>query len=333
MFCAEKRSSEFSQTILFASDISRSGIKNKETRYESTIISQKPLNFRSEKQAMKSVVITGASTGIGKSAAILLSEMGWQVFAGVRKESDANELVRISGGKIQPIQLEVTDAESIKAAAALIESKCKELNGLVNNAGIVVAAPLEFVPMEDLRKQFEVNVIGQIAVTQAFLPMLRKSKGRVINVGSVSGIFATPFTGPYCASKFAMEAMSDALRMELKPWDIEVSLIQPGSIATPIWEKSMSAAESLEKRMPARAFELYRKAIDAVKITSQKTAAKGIPAEAVADVIYEALTVRKPKTRYLVGKDARTYQWLLRLFSDRFRDKLVLKQMRLWDLK
>ncbi|MEK7693262.1 MAG: SDR family oxidoreductase, partial [Chloroflexota bacterium] len=186
----------------------------------------------------RSVVITGASTGIGEACALHLDALGWRVFAGVRKGADGEALQRKASARLIPVRIDVTDQASIASACDAVaqELGARGLDGLVNNAGIAVAAPLEFVPIDDLRRQLEINVIGQIAVTQAFLALIRTARGRIVNIGSVSGKLATPFTGPYSASKFAMEALTDALRIELRPWKIEVSIVEPGSIATPIWE-------------------------------------------------------------------------------------------------
>ena len=196
--------------------------------------------------AAPSVVITGASTGIGEACALHLDQLGWRVFAGVRKDSDGEALQRKASPRLMPVRIDVTDAASIAGAREIVARELGDrgLDGLVNNAGVVVAGPLEFVPMDDLRRQLEINVIGQIAVTQAFLSFVRTARGRIVNIGSVSGKMATPFVGPYAASKFAMEALTDALRCELRPWGIQVSIVEPGSIATPIWEKDAGGRRS-----------------------------------------------------------------------------------------
>src|SRR5258708_33287478 len=185
--------------------------------------------------AARSVVATGASTGIGEACALRLDRRGFHVFAGVRREVDGGALKQKASGRLTPILLDVTDASSIKSAAAAVAASLDEegLSGLVNNAGIAIAGPLEFLPIDELRRQFEVNVIGQIAVTQAFLPLLRKGHGRIVNMGSISGRLAFPLLGPYAASKFALRALTTALRMELRPWGIPVSIIEPSGIATP----------------------------------------------------------------------------------------------------
>ena len=278
-----------------------------------------------------SVVITGASTGIGEACALHLDQLGWRVFAGVRKDADGEELRRKASARLMPVRIEVTDAASIASAREIImrELGDRGLDGLVNNAGVVVAGPLEFVPIDDLRRQLEINVIGQIAVTQAFLASIRKARGRVVNIGSVSGKLATPFVGPYAASKFAMEALTDALRCELRPWGIQVSIVEPGSIATPIWEKSTTDADRMEAQLSTDGHELYDAAIKALRAAADELASKGIPPIQVAKAVTHALTAKKSKTRYLVGRDARLQATLARVAPDRVRDSLVLRQLKL----
>ena len=281
--------------------------------------------------AVRTVVITGASTGIGEACALHLDQLGWRVFAGVRKDADGEELRRKASARLMPVRIEVTDAASIASAREIImrELGDRGLDGLVNNAGVVVAGPLEFVPIDDLRRQLEINVIGQIAVTQAFLASIRKARGRVVNIGSVSGKLATPFVGPYAASKFAMEALTDALRCELRPWGIQVSIVEPGSIATPIWEKSTTDADRMEAQLSTDGHELYDAAIKALRAAADELASKGIPPIQVAKAVTHALTAKKSKTRYLVGRDARLQATLARVAPDRVRDSLVLRQLKL----
>lgn len=200
------------------------------------------------------------------------------------------------------------------------------LAGLVNNAGVAVAGPLEFLPPSDFRQQLEVNVTGQVAVTQVFIPLLRLASGRIINMGSIGGRSATPFLGPYNASKFALEALTDALRMELQPWGISVSIIELGAIATPIWEKSLAEADRMQQKLPAQAHNLYSRAIDVVSKSAATFAQKGISANIVAQAVVHALTAKKPKTRYLIGQNARL-RTLLNFLPDRVRDQLILRAM------
>ena len=275
------------------------------------------------------VVITGASTGIGRACALRLDRMGWRVFAGVRNADAGAALTKVASDRLTPVIIDVTDAASIAAAAELVAAAVGDrgLAGLVNNAGISVAGPLEFLPVDDLRQQLEVNVVGQVAVTQAFLPMIRQGTGRVVFMGSISGKLATPFLGPYAASKFAIEAIADALRIELHPWAIEVALVEPGSIATPIWGKGQARADALEAALSTRAHELYDPAIAAVRRTATEAEQRGIPADRVARVVARALTAKKPRTRYVVGRDARVQGLLARFAPDRLRDRLVSRLM------
>ena len=278
---------------------------------------------------IRAVVITGASTGIGEACALRLDRHGWRVFAGVRKEADGERLKQQASDRFAPITIDVTAQASIKSAAEVVASAVGEagLAGLVNNAGITVPGPIEFLPIEELRRQLEVNTIGQIAVTQAFLPLIRKGHGRIVNMGSIGGRMATPFIGAYCASKFALEALTDSLRQELRPWDIGVSIVEPGSIATPIWEKGRAAADELEERLPQAARDLYGDAIDAFRRAVDKRAGAGIPADEVAKAVEHALTAKRPKTRYLVGMDARLPAVLAKVVPDRARDGLIARNL------
>jgi NAD(P)-dependent dehydrogenase (short-subunit alcohol dehydrogenase family) len=277
----------------------------------------------------KTVVITGASTGIGKACALRLVKQGFRVWAGVRKLQDGRALAAEADGDIQLLILDVTQGDSIGAAAAALRQAVGDagLQGLVNNAGIAVSGMLELLPLEALRRQFEVNVFGQVAVTQALLPLLRQGRGRVVNMGSIAGRISTPLIGAYSASKFALEALTDALRLELRPWKIHVSIIEPGSIATPIWEKSAQAAGDLLRSIPREGRELYRTAIDAVSKAAQRHGAAGIPPEEVAKAVAHALTATKPKTRYLVGGDAKARALLKKWMPDRAMDVLIARAL------
>jgi len=277
----------------------------------------------------RSVVITGASTGIGRACALRLDRMGWRVFAAVRNADHAEGLRKAASDRLTPIIIDVTGGATIAAAAELVAAEVGDagLAGLVNNAGISVPGPLEFLPIEDFREQIEINVTGQVAVTQAFLPMLRQATGRVVFMGSISGKLATPFLGPYAASKFAIEAIADALRSELRPWGIDVAVVEPGSIATPIWEKGQAQADALEAKLSSRAHELYDPAVAAVRKTAREAEQRGIPADRVARVVARALTAKKPRTRYVVGRDARLQGLLAKFAPDRLRDRLVSRLM------
>lgn len=275
----------------------------------------------------RSIVITGASTGIGATTAIELAHKGFQVFAGVRKLADG-EVLKNQAPEIIPLLLDVTNEIQILQAFKTVQQHVGDAGiwGLINNAGICVAGPIEFIPITDLRRQLEVNVIGQIAVTQAFLPLLRKTKGRIINIGSISGRSSTPITGAYSASKFAMEALTDALRVELKPWGIEVIIVEPGPIKTPIWGKSASAAEEILKNMPPIVLELYGETMQLAMRMVKRLEETAVPPERVTKAVFHALTASCPKTRYLVGNNLRA-QLALELLPDRLRDKVLVKGM------
>lgn len=281
----------------------------------------------SDKQTFGAVVITGASSGIGEASAIYLDKLGYQVFAGVRRNADGEQLRRKTSARLTPLLLDVTDEASIMAAANTVSATLNTVGlvGLVNNAGITVAGPLEILPIAELRKQLEVNVIGQIAVTQAFLPLLRKAQGRVINIGSDSGKISIPLRGAYCASKFALEALTDALRMELRPWGIEVSIIEPGIVKTPIWDKSIALGEDMWSKLPSEAHKFYSSAVYATINTVNKLSKNGSSAEVVAKAVVQALTAKKPKTRYVVGLHAQISIWLSKLLPDRLQDKLIIQ--------
>ena len=277
------------------------------------------------------VVITGASTGIGAGCVIGCAQQGMTVFAGLRDLTAGEALQAKRGVAIIPLQLDVTDGESIKRAAETVGQHVggTGLGGLVNNAGISIGSPLEVIPLAQLRKQLEVNVIGQIAVTQAFLPLLRRARGRIVNMGSIAGRGTIPMMGPYSASKFALEALTDALRLELYPWDIEVSIIEPGAIATPIWEKSLSHASYIEKEVAGEGRLLYEKAARQVKEAVYEASQRAIPVDAVVKAVLHALTARRPKTRYLVGTDAKIRAIMAKWLPDRMQDWILKKLLKL----
>jgi NAD(P)-dependent dehydrogenase (short-subunit alcohol dehydrogenase family) len=280
-------------------------------------------------QFQGTVVITGASTGIGEACALVLDQLGFSVFAGVRKESDAEALKQKASSRLTPIFLDVTDAESIQAAVKTVSQAVgsQGIRGLVNNAGIVVPGPLELVGIADFHQQLLVNVTGQLAVTQAFLGLLRSHRGRIVNMGSISGISPSPFTGAYNTSKFALEGLTDVLRMELKPWNISVSLIEPGAIATPIWSKSFMQSDVARATLPESAEHLYGQAMNSVRQRVEAIASNGISPNIVAQAVVHALTSKKPKTRYLVGSDAKLGAFLKYILPDRLHDRVILFSM------
>jgi NAD(P)-dependent dehydrogenase (short-subunit alcohol dehydrogenase family) len=279
-------------------------------------------------QQRGAVVVTGASSGIGEACARRLAGLGFTVFAGVRKQEDGERLARGIAG-VTPVAIDVTDHDSIAAAArAVSDATGGRLAGLVNNAGIAVPAPLEHQPIDDFRHQLEVNLIGQVAVTQAFLPQLRAGRGRIVNVSSIGGKVAVPLLGAYAASKFAMEGLSDTLRRELRPWRIEVSVIEPGTIATPIWDKGIASGDELQASMSAEAQRDYGPLIATVRTASEQGARTGLPPDVVAKDVAHALTARKPRTRYLVGREAKSRATAARLLGDRFIDRAIARVMR-----
>ena len=279
------------------------------------------------------VVITGASTGIGEATALRFDTMGFRVFAGVRRQADADALQAKAApnGLLQPIMLDVTDAQSIASAQRTVAEALagSGLAGLVNNAGISVVAPLELVPLDELRRQLEVNLVGPVAVTQAFLPLIRKARGRIVNIGSIGGRVSTPVLGPYSASKFAIEAITDALRIELRPWGIHVAVVEPGSIATPIWAKGQSSGDQLEQALSPEQHALYDGTIAAIRQVAREAESRGIPPDAVAKAVAHAVTSKRPKTRYLVGVDARVQALAHSVLPDRLFDSLIARMTKL----
>ncbi|GCE10057.1 SDR family oxidoreductase [Dictyobacter aurantiacus] len=270
------------------------------------------------------VVVTGASSGMGRACALLLAQAGYHVFAGVRKEQDALALKQQAPASLTPIFLDVTDADSITAAAMQVTETVGEagLTGLVNCAGIGVTAPMELLPITELRRQFEINVIGQVAVTQAFLPLIRAARGRIIHVGSVGGKITIPFGGPLCASKYAIESINDALRMELALWGIEVCLIAPGSIRTPAVGKLVKDSEAMISTFPEEGARRYAAAYRAFVQTFVKHEEAGACPEVMAAVVLKALTARLPRTRYPVGPLSRRLPWLSRVLPPRVFDRV-----------
>jgi len=223
--------------------------------------------------------------------------------------------------------LDVTDQASVASAAATVAEQLdgRGLSGLINNAGIATAGPLEYLPLDEFRHQLEVNVTGQLAVTQAMLPYLRSASGRIVLMGSIGGRTASPFLGAYNASKFALEALADALRLELQPWNLYVSLIEPGSIATPLWSKSDATARRIAARIPAEAEARYGAALRAMRKSATAIGERGVPADTVAAAVAHALTSARPRTRYLVGRDAKIQARLAPWVPDRLRDRLVTR--------
>jgi NAD(P)-dependent dehydrogenase (short-subunit alcohol dehydrogenase family) len=276
---------------------------------------------------MRSALITGASTGIGRATALRLDAAGWQVFAGVRKTEDADSLRAEASERLTPLRLDVTDAEQISIAADAVDEKVgsKGLDGLVNNAGIAVPGPLETLPIDDFRRQIEINLTGQLAVTQTLLPAVRAARGRIVFTSSIGGRMAFPMFGAYHASKFGLEALGDVFRQELRPWGIKVVVVEPGSIATPLWDRGDAEVDALAERAGEGHADLYGEAIDTYRHLARKTGARGIAPEKVAARIEHALTTRRPRTRYLVGADAKGQALTVRFLPDRLRDWVIAR--------
>lgn len=277
---------------------------------------------------MPTALITGASTGIGEATALRLAKAGWTVLAGVRDPAASERLTRAAAGGagLHPLQLDVTDSGQIAQAVERVgELAGGKLDALVNNAGIGVGGPLELIPLEELRRQLEVNVIAQIALTQAMLPALRAAHGRVVFLSSIGGRVPMAFTAPYAASKHALEAIGDALRVELATSHVQVALIEPGSVATPIWDKARESEEQLT--VPPELQQEYGHVPAAMRKTLQDTAKRGVPADEVAQTIERALTSSRMKARYLVGTDARAMLALKRLLPDRVFDRFAKRAL------
>jgi NAD(P)-dependent dehydrogenase (short-subunit alcohol dehydrogenase family) len=271
-------------------------------------------------------VVTGSSTGIGRACALHLDRLGFKVFAGVRKQEDGERLRAEASERFEPLILDVTDPEHVsRAAERVTEATQGRLAGLVNNAGIGVGGPLELMPLNDFRHQIEVNLIGQVAVTQALIPAMRGARGRLVFISSIGGLVATPYMSPYHASKFGIEAVGDALRQELRRFGVQVSIVEPGSIATPIWDKGRATAQEVRGNLSSDGQELYGESLAHTEKLLGETARRGSPPEKVAKVVAHALTARRPRTRYLVGADARAMATLGKLLPDRLRDRLVAR--------
>jgi NAD(P)-dependent dehydrogenase (short-subunit alcohol dehydrogenase family) len=274
--------------------------------------------------ARGTIVITGASSGIGRACAVRFAGIGYRVIAGVRNRPAGETLEALAHG-IEPVLLDITNADAIRSVAEALGEE--PLAGLINNAGIAVTGPLELLPVSAWRRQFEVNVIGLAAVTQALIPHLRRGKGRIVNIGSIAGRSALPGSAAYDSSKFAVEAITDSLRMELHHFGIKVSIIEPGAVASAIWEKSVREFDDLERLAPPDRWDLYRRLICRIREEIIASAEKALPAEAVVKRVEHAMTARRCKTRYVVGGDAR-FWLLLNLLPDTWRDRIILSGLK-----
>ncbi len=276
---------------------------------------------------VRSALVTGASTGIGRATVLRLDATGWQVFAGVRRQEDHDSLRAAGSERLTPLILDVTDAEQIAAAAAQVEAEAGGgLDGLVNNAGVAIPGPLETLAIDDFRRQIEVNMTGQVAVTQAMLAAIRTARGRIVFVSSIGGRVALPLTGAYHAAKFGIEAVGDVFRQELRPWGISVSIVEPGSIDTPIWERGERTADEIGT--PQRE-ALYGKVVERYRKVISDTAERGISPEEAAKAIEHALGAGRPRTRYLVGREAKLAARAKLLIPTPVFDRIVARQMKL----
>lgn len=271
---------------------------------------------------MPIVLISGASTGIGRATALGLAASGWTVIAGVRKAVDGEALRADGGERVIPLELDVTDPAQIEQAAERVgELAPSGLDALVNNAGSANGGPLELLPLDEVRRLFDVNFFGHVAVTQALIPALRRARGRIVLISSVGGLVTTPYMAPYHASKYALEAVGDALRMELAGSGIQVALIEPGSVATPIWEKNRDQVDDFI--VPEELEREYGHVPAAMGKTLRNTARRGIPPERVAQTIERALSAKRMRARYRVGRDAHVMVWASRLLPDLVFDRVV----------
>ena len=268
---------------------------------------------------MPSVLITGAGRGIGRAAALRMAAAGWDVYAGVRRAEDAPD-----GERLTPVVLDITDSDQV---AALGDALPERLDGLVNNAGIVVPGPVEALPLDGLRRQLEVNVTAQVAVTQALMPKLRAAQGRVVFISSVSGRVAAPLMGAYNASKFAVEGLADAMRVEVRPWNVDVVLVEPGSIDTDLWRNAQETATEAEEAMAPEQRSLYAKHLAGMRKAVSRIQKQTAPVDKVTEAIEKALTADRPRSRYLVGPDARVQVALRAALPTRALDTALTKMM------
>ncbi|MGD0968904.1 MAG: SDR family oxidoreductase [Candidatus Aquilonibacter sp.] len=273
------------------------------------------------------ILVSGASSGIGEATVLTAARAGMRVYAGVRAPADAERVAALDAN-VRAVQLDVTDAVSIDAAVGVVRADGVALTGLVNNAGVALGGPIESLSLDALRAQFEVNCFGAIALTQAALPLLRLQPSRIVFVGSISGRLAVPYLAAYSASKFALRAFADALRIELKPSAIDVCLIEPGSVATPIWSKGRAMRDAMLARLSANGPAYYRDAIENLVRATQGEERSGLPPGVIADAIAHALTDRKPKAHRIIGLPARLGA-AIALLPPSLHDRFLRATMRL----
>jgi NAD(P)-dependent dehydrogenase (short-subunit alcohol dehydrogenase family) len=275
----------------------------------------------------RAILVTGASSGIGRACALALDAYGFQVFAGVRKDADAAALQHDASARLRPLLLDVTDAASIALALEQIAQATGTagLAGLVNNAGVTIPGPLEYLALDSFRQQLEINLIGQLAVTQACLPLLRLARGRIVTISSVAGRLSMPFNGAYSAAKHALEALSDTLRLELVPWDIQVSLVQPGTIATSMGVKLQRDTDAAIAALSPEGRARYGSGFQQLATMMTEHAQHGASPAVVVAAVLHALTAPKARTRYAVGSKSRQMLTLARLLPDRLMDRIILR--------
>jgi len=271
---------------------------------------------------MPTALVTGASRGIGKGIVEHLAARGWDVIAGVRSQQDADAVTKLDPQRVSSVILDVTSADDV---AALETSLPEHLDAVVSNAGIAVGGAVEMLSADDWRNQLEINVIGAFAVTAAVLPRLRKSRGRVVFISSVNGRLSMPLVGAYAASKFALEAAADALRMELTPWRIRVIVVEPAQTDTDMWRTADTMVADLEAGLTAEHKSLYAKHIAGFKKMIPMSQKMAVPTERVAAVVEEALTARRPRPRYIVGLGPKALVALMAVLPTRLRDIALRK--------
>ena len=275
----------------------------------------------------ETAIITGASSGIGAATARELAQRGFHVLAGVRRDQDADT---IRGPSIEPLIIDVTNPDHIRALATRVQEdpQGRTVRALVNNAAVPVNAPLEVFPIAEWRRLFEVNFFGHIAITQTLLPALIRSKGRVVNLSSVGGKIAMATYGPYASTKFALEAVSDALRREMAPFGVQIIVVEPGAVRTGMADRTITAALELAAAMTPEQSRRYGGLVQAVTTQTASATESGLPTDAAAKVIAEAVTARRPRTRYTVGRDAARITLLARILPDRMLDRVFATALR-----
>ena len=267
---------------------------------------------------MPSVLVTGAGRGIGLAITKHLSARGWDVYAAARSDSALAELGALPG--VHPIKLDITDRGSVSALSGQLPA---QLDAVVNNAGIVVNGPVEGLTLDDLSRQFDVNVVAQIGVTQAVLPKIRAAKGRIVFISSVSGLITTPGTGAYCASKYALESLADALRMELRPWGIPVSLVEPGPIKTDIWGEVLVEHDRMVDGLTAEHRDLYAPHLNGTRKLLGRMQKMAADPERVVKAVDHALTSKRPKSRYLLDAASRAQKLVMGLTPTAIKDAVL----------